>query len=166
MDLLLQIVSAFLIGSIVFYWRGAMGVGGFLNAQYINRLRDYELTFQKYIRILTYLQGDEQLISQKFKNDREKVKGKYKFNVILNYLFGLSLIVLLVFFVVLTGKKEVLLGVKIMFGFFTIASLIITMLVAHVPMAIMKRLDTRFEQLEQELYYLTKTYSPLSFRVN
>ena len=157
MALLLQIISAFLIGSIIFYWRGAMGVGGFLNAQYINRLRKYELTFQKYSRILTNQTKtrDEQLMPLRFENDRKKVKEKYKFNVILNYLFGLSVIILLVFFVLLTGNQDenqtVLLSVKILFGFFIIVALLITMFVAHVSMAIMERLDARFDKLEKEI---------------
>ena len=153
MELLLQIISAFLIGSIIFYWRGAMGVGGFLNAQYIYRLREYELTFQKYARTLTNeaKTSDEQLIPIRLKNDRKNVKGKYNFNVSLNYLFGLSLIVLLVLLVLLTEHEDALLSYKILFFFFVISSLIVTMFVAHVGVATMKRLDARFDKLEKEI---------------
>ena len=95
MDLLLQIISASLIGSIVFYWRGAMGVGGFLNAKYIKRLIEYELTFRKYARILTNKAktGDEKfIIPSGVKNDREEAKSIYKKNVTAHYLFALLLI--------------------------------------------------------------------------
>ena len=154
MDLLLQIISASLIGSIVFYWRGAMGVGGFLNAQYINRLREYELKYLKYARMLTdeAKTGDEKfIIPSGVKNDREEAKSIYKKNVTAHYLFALLLIFVLLFLAQLTDQSHVLLIDKMLYGFIGILFLIITMFVAHVQVVTMKKLDAKFEKLEQEL---------------
>lgn len=96
-------IIALLFAMVIFYWRSAMGVGSFLNAQVVNKDRKTLIKYNQYVTLKT--QQSEKIDPIEI-NKNSIVEGRYKKSVRTYYALAFVNITFVVLLFVLSYRLE------------------------------------------------------------
>lgn len=156
-------IIAFLFATALFYWRGGMGVGLFLNAKVVNQDRETLIKYNQYVALLTKKSQD---IAPKEVAKNSIVEDRYKKSIRIYYGLAVANIIFVIGLFVLSYRLEegvigaviaIAVGWQVMIILIFILSFILLLKFAHLKYAVIGVSDENYQHMEELLLEAKKS---------
>lgn len=135
----IKLINTFIIGylmtSSIFYWRAALGVGNFLNAQHIAKLRELFIEME----ILYAKQSSNTLLQSK-----NKRKLEYKALIIVYYVLAIIIVISLMYFLYCLKYDG-------SFNLFVLVIPVLGVLFSHITINVFSGIEGEFRSIKNTL---------------